>query len=547
MPAVEVGVAELAPLVEGVEGGREVGREGLGVLPLVLRLRERVAGLELEPARQAAVQLKDERVVPGGDAAANLLNLAEARVRPGVAEVVGERPVLPAERAVNDVDGSRGGRRAQVGVNEVRQVFAAAEEVAGRGDGVARNLALKHHVGLVDHRVLEALLEVVDRRRAQGSARQDVREDGRGRVAGGSGRAGGGVHRGDDLAGAGNVRVDERLDDGRAVDAPVVDAVAGADARLAVALHVVGEAEARPPVVPIARPVGRLRQQRVNQAGEGLRQLLVLVAEAEVQRQTRRGVDVVLEEEGVVVGRKDEARRAEALLVVAGVALAREPRAGGALLVRRPQRPVRGEVGVVDDEVVDVGVDVRAGLREQLVVDLADVVDVGAPLDGLVADGVGQGVGELQAALVGQRAAVEAGGLAEGDAVGESDLRGEAVGRGRLARERRLGELRVEFLRPLEAPLVDEPARKGRGQAQVQRVGGHEVVAVAVAVARHGRRRLDARGRGPAQTVIGRREDIILVDVPIYLRQEEFLVAAPRRRPGQAVDEAQGRVDLVGR
>src|SRR5215510_8987269 len=85
--------------------------------------------------------------------------------------------------------------------------------------------------------------------------------------------------------------------------------------------------------------------------------------------------------------------------------------------------------------------------------------------------------------LVRQRAAVKRGGLAKRQAICQRDLRRKSVGGGWLARKRRIGERRIEFMRPRETAFVDKFAIDGRSQSHIHSVDVHDVVTEAGPIA----------------------------------------------------------------
>src|SRR6185503_18752677 len=113
----------------------------------------------------------------------------------------------------------------------------------------------------------------------------------------------------------------------------------------------------------------------------------------------------------------------EALLIVAGIASARQARAAGTKLTGCSQCAGRSEVHVVDDEIVDVGIRIRTGTGEQIVVDVLNVVDIKAPLERVIAGRKGQGVNDLITFLVRQRFAIQGGGFTKRQTVGQCNLR----------------------------------------------------------------------------------------------------------------------------
>ncbi len=127
----------------------------------------------------------------------------------------------------------------------------------------------------------------------------------------------------------------------------------------------------------------------------------------------------------------------------------------------------------------------------------------------------------------------------------DEGLRRTAANRvGRLTREWRLAELKFVVTSPLKASFVKQRGRDGRGKTQIQRVDIDDVVTEVISGAGVGRLRLNAGRRIPAQTIVGDRESIAGVDVPINLRQEERLISPSRHLTGKAVQEVKRVVNL---
>ena len=99
---------------------------------------------------------------------------------------------------------------------------------------------------------------------------------------------------------------------------------------------------------------------------------------------------VVLSKEGPVDGLQLKTGLTKTLSVVAGVALSGQSSVSRWIRLRRTsatcrsQRSVGREVCVINDEVVDVAVSVRAASGEEIIVDVSDVIDVDAKLEGVV-------------------------------------------------------------------------------------------------------------------------------------------------------------------
>src|SRR5262245_47082978 len=243
----------------------------------------------------------------------------------------------------------------------------------------------------MDERILETILEIVHRRRPRRRTRQNVREDRR--------RATGGGNRRNRLTGR-QTSVDQRVDDDRAVDAAVVHAVAAANARLAIAAGVHRKTDSWSKIILVTRTVAGLRQSRVDE--ERFRKLLVVPTQSEVECEPRRHAPIILRKERPVDRGQLEARRSEALLVIARVALARDSRTRRTNNAAGSQSAIGGKVCVVNDKVVDVRVSVRTSAGEQVLVDVSDVVDVSTKLERVVAAGIGDAVGELKTPLIRQ-------------------------------------------------------------------------------------------------------------------------------------------------
>ena len=98
----------------------------------------------------------------------------------------------------------------------------------------------------------------------------------------------------------------------------------------------------------------------------------------------------------------------------------------------------------------------------------------------------------------------------------------------------RLAELKLIVAAPLEAELVQERRRECRSQFHVERIDLDEVVAEVIDGARVSCLRLNPSRRLPTQTVVTHGQCVLLVNVPVNLRQEELLVASARNRSCQA-------------
>src|SRR5262249_32650178 len=123
-------------------------------------------------------------------------------------------------------------------------------------------------------------------------------------------------------------------------------------AGLAVTAQVSGKSDAWTKIGFVARFVAGLRQSRIHK--KRIRKLLVVPTQSEVKCDSRTNAPVVLTKEGPIDSTKLKARWSESLLVVARVALSGDARAGRADATSRCQGARRGEVHVVNDEVVDV-------------------------------------------------------------------------------------------------------------------------------------------------------------------------------------------------
>src|SRR5689334_120408 len=121
--------------------------------------------------------------------------------------------------------------------------------------------------------------------------------------------------------------IDKRVDDDRAVDAAVVNAVAAAQTGLAIATEIRRETNARTEVIFVTGPIPRLRQCRIYEEWLGKR--FVVPTQTEIQCQPRGNAPVILSKEGPVSSSLLKTRLPETLREVAGVALSSEPSVRG--------------------------------------------------------------------------------------------------------------------------------------------------------------------------------------------------------------------------
>src|SRR4029079_18348777 len=115
---------------------------------------------------------------------------------------------------------------------------------------------------------------------------------------------------------------------------------------------------------------------------------------------------------------------------------------------------------------------------------------------------------------------------------------------GRFTRKWRLAELGFFVTSPLHAKFVQQVRRQRRSELDVHRIDVDEVVAEVVARAGVGGLRLHARRLFPAQAVVADGQRVLVVDVPVYLRQEQFLVAGALQWTGQALEETESVFNL---
>src|SRR5437588_12140576 len=126
----------------------------------------------------------------------------------------------------------------------------------------------------MDLRVLEVPIEVSSRLAGnRTSARiQDCRKD--------RGTSLSGIKAGGCLS-ARHRSIGQRAEDRRVDNTAVINSVAAAQYRLAIAERIPGKADTRAKVVLVTRKLGSLRDGRIYQAGKRLRQHLVFVTQAE--------------------------------------------------------------------------------------------------------------------------------------------------------------------------------------------------------------------------------------------------------------------------
>ena len=96
-------------------------------------------------------------------------------------------------------------------------------------------------------------------------------------------------------------------------DAAIVDAVSAANHGLAVAREVIGKAEPRAKVVLVLWHLCGLRQGRIDQAAEWIRQHFALIPYAQREAEAGQDLPVVGGENGIVRGIELEADGAESL------------------------------------------------------------------------------------------------------------------------------------------------------------------------------------------------------------------------------------------
>src|SRR2546426_4835244 len=167
-----------------------------------------------------------------------------------------------------------------VGVDKVRQVSAEAAEIADGNGGFPAKFTFDGQIRLVNGRRLELGIKECYAERASAADRcglcgKNLRELG---CAGGS--SAGGIKPERELT-AVDTGVDESIVNGGIDDAAVVDAVATADGGLSIAKHVVSEADARAPIVGVARQLLGVQYAWIRE--ERLGQLFVLEADTEVE------------------------------------------------------------------------------------------------------------------------------------------------------------------------------------------------------------------------------------------------------------------------
>src|SRR5882672_110292 len=252
-------------------------------------MRPSVVVVDLKVLRKPLVHAEGEGIVAGADAAEDIGHSAERWVGSGVGDriyfVKNARIGWASQRTSGShVVGQRASNSGiDVGIDEIRQVAAEATEIADRNCGLPREFPLDGKVCLVNGGGLELRIEEDDvesaacagPRRLCGQNLRELRFTSAQRI-----RRRKRVEAERELA-AGYAGVDERVVDGGIDDTPVVDAVAAADGGFTVAEDIIGEADARPPVICIAGEL--LGIQDIWIWEEGLRHLFVIEADSEVQ------------------------------------------------------------------------------------------------------------------------------------------------------------------------------------------------------------------------------------------------------------------------
>ena len=321
--AIEGCGAFLGVVVERIDHRGEGRNERGRILARVLGLRPRVVRVEQQPLVEALVHLQDQCVVGRVDDVGHFNGIVDIRVGSSSAPVERKHPFALAVDDELDLRVCR----AQVRVQERGQVRTTAVEIRRRDRDVAANGPIDRQFRHVDLWTLERRREILNRR--LDCRRRRRREHGGVlRCAGGRRRVREGVRPERDAV------VGQRARDDAVARTPVVHAPSAADDRRVRAHDVVGETHARSEVVLIlvegngcgvCRVAGELDAVRLGLAG--LREFLVLPANAQVQRQLVVEAPVVLDEP-VVVGRreldvagKSAAAQVELLVIARVVAL----------------------------------------------------------------------------------------------------------------------------------------------------------------------------------------------------------------------------------
>ena len=397
MPPIGVGRRE--DVVDGIGAGAEreriVGQvaaeERRRRLAVVLGFRQRVIEVEQQPVGESLLRLENQRVVMRGHRWFHDDDPVEVRVGPRAAV---EREA--AHRLTVEDVADRRIRRVEVDVPEERQVEAFAVEVGRRHRGAGADVPLERDVHRVHARPDQVGREVVDVRRVAAGAHRNRRQH-----VWIERRAGGGGC--EEVGRLVDAVVGERIGDGAVAGQPVEDAVRRTQNSVVIGAEVVGQAQARRPVLLVLVESRRLGHRRV--AGEnhavgdhapGLRQFLILVAQTQIDQQPVGGAPGVLDEE--VVDPLVEVHGAAQVVDVEGLCVAAVVLAGErAVLHRRaPGRSLR----TVGRDVVQAGVAVDAAAVEQVDQLFLDEIDVGADLERVRAAKVGDVVQNLVALLV---------------------------------------------------------------------------------------------------------------------------------------------------
>src|SRR5690606_33872620 len=396
-----------------------------------------------------------------------------------------------------------------------------------------------------DLRRLEVLRKELHRTadRTLRTRRQHVREYGCARTAG---------READRCLAARITRVDQCVIDRGALNAAIVNTVAAANARPAVTEEVIGCTDSRSKVVLVARHCrgslgdrtavpGDHRVARARQLDTG--ELDIFPTQAQIHSQPRRDTEIVLNEQVVIPGRQLDARKAQALLEVARIAFADRTRA---VYTSRCRCEPVAPVNIVNDEIVDVVVRIRARAAEQVVDIVGYAVDVTAELDRVTAAVDRDGIRKLPSAFVRKLRTIKKVRRTEFETVGDKDARrtGSAQCCRGFARQRIGAELTLKVAAPLESEFIQDRRRDDRLQTAVHRIDAHKVVAPVRTCTRYDRRRLNAVGRIPTHPVIADAKDVAVIDVPVDLREEEDLVTLTGVKTGKRLKEPDRVVDL---
>src|SRR5260370_348953 len=299
-------------------------RKSSGILAEVKRVRPGVAPHELNVPGHPAVKLNGKGVVVGVDGAEDFRHGAKISIRSGgrgrgkgcASRVLGHGgshskkwgSVRARGQRATSGDGVCGVDEcgAGVDVNEVRQVAAETTQIADGDYGVVGDFAFNGQVRFVNLRKLEVFFEEHDSK-PRGVGRlgcQDLWERWRAAWSGKKGER--------ELA-AGHASTGEGIVDGGIDDAAVVDTVPTADSGFAVAEDIPGKTDSWAEILLVTGETLRLRNGWIRK--DRTWQHFVVIAQSQVQSETRENTPAILGEEGEVIRTERETERPKSLLV----------------------------------------------------------------------------------------------------------------------------------------------------------------------------------------------------------------------------------------